>query len=288
MCGIAGYCLNANDKERVNINDLVSIMLLDIEHRGKHATGTAWLDRLNGKRCVSKAPIKASEFIMGTTDLCNGATTAILHTRFATQGSATNNNNNHPILRGNVVLTHNGHVSNDDALFKRLGVPRVAQVDSEALCALVAFSDGKPAEYLKQVQGTAAIAWLVQGKKDTLHLARLNGSPLWLGQSKSGSLFYGSTRDTVENAMVIANVVPNWIYEAQEGEYFKCVQGAIVEYEKFEVNKSVQSFKRYKYYGDIDYTDADDWDWSSMEYDYYKRSNRLNNKERRYQNEFPF
>jgi amidophosphoribosyltransferase len=60
MCGIAGFCLNP--KHHVNTTELASQMLLDIEHRGYHATGVAWINK-EGKRAITKAPISASKFI---------------------------------------------------------------------------------------------------------------------------------------------------------------------------------------------------------------------------------
>lgn len=234
MCGIAGYCLNPKHYARTATHDLAGQMLYDIEHRGQHATGAAWINPQTGKRVISKAATSASKFVpKAGTRLCAGAPTAILHTRWATQGSPTNNSNNHPIPRGKIVLTHNGHISNDAELFKQLGVPRIAQVDSEAVAALVAFAAGKPWEVLSEIYGTAALAWITQHDPRSLHLARVNSSPLWIGQTDTGSLFYGSTKQTIENAAIMADCELDWIHEAAEGEYFKVKDGAITEYQTF-------------------------------------------------------
>lgn len=247
MCGIAGYCLDPKHYSRVSVADLAGQMLYDIEHRGTHATGSAWINPRTGKRVISKAPISASQFVPKVGDkLCAGATTAILHTRWATQGSPTIADNNHPIPRGKVVLTHNGHISNDDELFKRLNVPRIGQVDSEAVSALVAFSKAKPWEFLTEITGTASLAWIEQGNARTLHLARVNSSPLFIGQGSSGSLFYGSTLETVENGAIMTDCELDWIHEAQEGEYFKVRDGRVIEYKTFTPTK----YEPYKWYQD--------------------------------------
>ena len=179
--------------------------------------------------------------------LCLNATTAILHTRWATQGSPTINDNNHPIPRGKIVLTHNGHISNDNELFKQLKVKRHGQVDSEAVAALIAFTSAPITEVLSRVQGTAALAWIEQGKGNTLHLARVNSSPLWIGQTATGSLVYGSTEETIENASVMLDSVLDWSYSANEGEYFKVKNGKIVEHQNFKPFKHVYSNNWRKY-----------------------------------------
>lgn len=58
------------------------------------------------------------------------------HTRWGTRGNEFNNRNNHPIRAGIVIGTHNGTIYNADYLFRRLGLPRYAEVDSELIFRL--------------------------------------------------------------------------------------------------------------------------------------------------------
>jgi len=229
MCGIAGYCLDRKEAKRINTSDLTAQLLLDIEHRGTDATGIAYISTKTGKKVLIKSPITATDFIKSNLNRCKYANTVITHTRYATQGSPTNSHNNHPISRGQVTLTHNGHCTNDNELFIQLGCSRVGKVDSEAIVALLAFGKGSIVSRLEQIEGNAALAWIDSKDSATLHLARVRTSPLWIGQSIEGSIFYGSTKQTVENASIVADATLDWLYETQEGEYFQIRNGVIVE-----------------------------------------------------------
>jgi glucosamine--fructose-6-phosphate aminotransferase (isomerizing) len=238
MCGIAGFCLNP--EQHGNATDIAGSMLYDIEHRGYHATGGAWIDRNDNKFKLLKKNLPAHKFVPSVGDtLCSGARSAILHTRWATQGSPLNNDNNHPITRGQIALTHNGHIANDNDLFKRLNVKRRAEVDSEAVTALIAFTADNyhPTEVLGSIEGSASLAWFnYTDSLNTIHLARVNSSPLWIGQTTQGSLAYGSTLEAVRNAGWFMFDEMEWEYEVQEGEYFRVQDGKVLEYTTFQRN----------------------------------------------------
>lgn len=234
MCGIAGFCLNPAE-HGVNRALIAGELLAGIEPRGRDATGAAWISSASKQRVIAKRAVPASAFRKATGDnLCRTANAAILHTRWATQGTPQNNDNNHPIQRGQIILTHNGHIGNDREIFKRLNVKRVGQVDTEAAAALLAFGKAKhPTDLLPQLRGTAALAWVRTGDPHTLHLARVSSSPLWLAQTAGGSLLYASTQDALLGALVAAELDYSWLHCADEGEYFRVHHGAIVEHRTF-------------------------------------------------------
>jgi hypothetical protein len=109
------------------------------------------------------------------------------------------------------------------------------------------------------------LAWIEQGKGNTLHLARVNSSPLWIGQTGTGSLVYGSTEETIENAAVMLDSDLAWSYSASEGEYFKVKNGKIVEHQNFTPFKQVyaNNWRKYSTYTNWD----DEHEYASSYYD---------------------
>jgi len=238
MCGIAGFCLAPGDESHAT--DVAWGMLKDIEHRGYDATGSAYINE-NKKFKLHKRNVDATNFLKGMgLNLCSSARVALLHTRYATKGDPSERGNNHPIHRGDIVLTHNGHVSNDDDLFRRLRVARRAQVDSESVAALLAFTqeDYHPTEVLPAIRGTAALAWFdFKTGRDTLHLARVTSSPLHVGQTTSGSFLYASTLEAIRGAsFMLGQGELEWEMPMEEGEYMKIKDGIVAEYMKFNRN----------------------------------------------------
>lgn len=231
MCGIAGFCISKRD-HLPELSSIVDSMLLHIEERGTDSTGMAYV-KPDRKMYVHKDAIAASKYVdKYDTRRVNGASLGVLHTRFATQGSKDNRANNHPIVHGNVVGVHNGHINNDDAIFRDLGVPRMGQVDSEAAFALLDNEDTIPA--LSIIQGGAALAWFDKRERGgTLHLARVSRSPLAVGQTKGGSLFFASTMRLLHDSMELADVELDWTMDLSEGTYLKVRGGRIESFESF-------------------------------------------------------
>jgi hypothetical protein len=123
------------------------------------------------------------------------------HTRFATQGLPGFNENNHPIRRGSFYVVHNGHVSNDQELFKLAGRVPFGQVDSEAISARLASlgSLSKADVVMEEIEGAAAIAAVDSDDPKRLVLARGHSSPLYVLVTDK-IVLWGSTQDTVKVA----------------------------------------------------------------------------------------
>jgi glucosamine 6-phosphate synthetase-like amidotransferase/phosphosugar isomerase protein len=173
MCGIAGY-ISKNDKP-FDI-DKIKKMLLDIESRGRDATGIAFISE-NKKFKIMKAPVMAHEFVTlkefkeNETQIANSRI-VLLHARAASNGSPSKNTNNHPIYNRFGVIIHNGIVRYKDTL-KADG-----ETDSEQMMLHIQQQGWKS---MGKMSGWAAIAYFsfLYGQ---LYLYR-TGSPLFYAQT---------------------------------------------------------------------------------------------------------
>lgn len=234
MCGIAGISMHHDDL-KLQADQVATSLLRGIVNRGPDATGAAWYEPKTDTVGLTKVAVPAWRFIEARKDRLPSATpTMILHTRFATQGSAKNRANNHPIRYGNIVGVHNGVLTNDDGIFDRLGVERHGQVDSEAIFALLNQDGLHPTEVLGDIRGDAAIAWIDLRDPDSLHLARVTGRPLYLAQTREGSLLFASTAEAVHKAARESNLELTFEGEMEDEYYARVEHGVITDYEKIE------------------------------------------------------
>ena len=146
MCGLAGIVIGKKHRTRAEIEKITgtfSRLLLFSEYRGPYATGAAWL-KIDGKCRGEKAPVSAEAFIKSgmyrdwRKDIDARSTVLMGHTRYPTQGSHMDNCNNQPLVseEHSLILTHNGHIPGVEGMFKRLGLHREFEVDSELLLRL--------------------------------------------------------------------------------------------------------------------------------------------------------
>lgn len=167
MCGLAGILLYPTERSEADwaaIRHCFSQTLIYNEERGREAAGVAIVQREGACRVV-KQPVSASELVemRAYADLLatvNAGTTCLLgHTRAPTKGSRWDNANNHPLLTGQVIGVHNGHIDNDDELFRELSLPRRGQVDSEIIFRLLdtIALNGSAAAYLDAVRRRAGM-----------------------------------------------------------------------------------------------------------------------------------
>ena len=204
ICGLAGFSLNPN--ATVDATVLSAALALSIESRGGHATGIAHYHPHQKAVLVTKDGVTAYEFIdriMESVDpKCRAA---IIHTRFGTKGSSDVNENNHPIVLPGIVGVHNGIITNDEEVTKKLELDRVAEVDSEVLFHII--RDQGVRHVAEHVHGDAAVAWMNVGQEPgrmlrppTVNVAVLNNRPAvlaWLFHRDKGKPASTSTSEGI-------------------------------------------------------------------------------------------
>jgi predicted glutamine amidotransferase len=216
MCGIAGVVLGDRkwkskhlEKIRVDFANL----LVQAQVRGTHAAG-AMVISPKGTMYI-KAPISAeklveSEGFWKLLDTVDGDTTAIVgHTRFATQGPARVNENNHPIEEYPIIGVHNGMLSNDEELKKLYGTALTPEVDSAAVFAMLRhksmgadFLTAKVAkDGFEEVEGSFALAFADLRRPEALFLVR-HQNPLYVRcNPERKTIHFASTDSIIRGAM---------------------------------------------------------------------------------------
>lgn len=211
MCGIAGFSLSQNS--RINPRSLSNALLSELDIRGNQASGFAFRSpstQGNFKKATSGASLPLRSMSRKTTD-------AILHTRYATHGSINVPANNHPVQSpdGSIDLIHNGVIYNHNLIraeIDKLG--KLPEVDTSVVPAILQEYD-RDFDKLNMIDGDAAVAWLDRKDSDTLWVARISHSPLFIAQLEDDSFVFASTEsimlralDKVELTAVYCEPVP--------------------------------------------------------------------------------
>lgn len=202
MCGIAGVLKLGQEPISP---DMLTSLLLGIQHRGGDATGIAMMT--GNRLTVHKKDEIAWKYVASEgyknylrENLTDQTHAVILHTRAWTVGSPHKNENNHPLTLGRSAIVHNGGVSNHNDLFKELNLKRGAETDSDIIRAIVD-KEGmtkKAIRVLNRLSGPVAAAILHQDFPRHLMLLR-SGSPLVLGKYK-GFLMWASEKKAIHVA----------------------------------------------------------------------------------------
>ena len=193
MCGIFGVvCSSSEPADRQLVRDLAISLLHNSETRGKEACGVAIHD---GEQIhVLKQGGSVTDF------LANGKFTALLdktlaaakpgkpiaivgHSRLATNGTQSNEDNNQPVITQGTVALHNGIIVNDRKLAAHYPSIRTSgELDSEVLAAVLrteldATKDLVTAsrKTFRALEGSASVAMLFD-HLDTMLLATNTGS----------------------------------------------------------------------------------------------------------------
>lgn len=225
MCGIAAFSLAPGSN--INARALAHALLTQIEDRGSHASGFAYVDQA-GNPGIYKQPKPGSQLSLG--EMPRRIKSAILHTRYATQGLPSDNRNNHPVLStdNRIALVHNGVISNDHQLREGLGITdKHGEVDSIVIPSLIAQGGVKD---LSKLAGYAAIAWIdgTEGN-GVIRIARLKTSPVAYTHLFDGSFVMASTPQLLRKALEQANLEYGAVFELDSSKLISVSEGWIYD-----------------------------------------------------------
>lgn len=123
MCGIFG--LFTSDK--IDSSDLKTLSH-HARQRGRDSSGLIFFD--NSSYCVTRADADIKKLIRKTK--FSGSNFAMGHSRLITNGLG----DNQPVVRGDVIVIHNGIIVNDAELWEETGLEKCLEIDSEIIAAL--------------------------------------------------------------------------------------------------------------------------------------------------------
>lgn len=209
MCGICGYITTRPNTAKI-AKSMIANLLVASEVRGSDASGIAFVK--NNKIVCVKDGVKASIFTKSKKFIeiieKNNPEIMIAHTRQQTQGTHTDNKNNHPLVDGNIAIVHNGIISNDREVFTTFKLKRDGFVDSEAIVKLIAYYKKDKLttreaiqSAIKNIQGSLAVAIINANNDRELHLIR-DTNPISLAYHKpTGIIYFASTDDILLNGL---------------------------------------------------------------------------------------
>lgn len=216
MCGIGGVMLfpsERRDWELEFIRDIVKHIGIENERRGRDAAGVVAFNKDETK--LFKAPTKASELLETTTyatfaekEITNDTHSVLIHTRAATQGHKSNNNNNHPIESSKFIGVHNGVIYNDDELFASENLFRMAEVDSEIIFRLLdKYGDSVEGivEATEKLGGGFTYAFASKEDRHLLYLVKKSNPVELVYIPELNIIAFASERNFLETAIMMAN-----------------------------------------------------------------------------------
>lgn len=193
MCGLNGIFGNIAHQDKKVSQDLLVVSAM----RGPHSTGIGYARKnfTPGYIKLDAAPftfmqdddVKAVfENKWHSLDLLMG------HNRYATRGNITSENA-HPFLHGDILLTHNGHITNGPSLFRDV---KNFEVDSEYIA--YAFSKHEAKDVVKEISGAFCLAWWDEGQEN-FHIVRNDERPIWIAKNQNrDTWYYASERPMLE------------------------------------------------------------------------------------------
>ena len=218
MCGIGGIFVGEQSIDLHKIEQLWSA----IADRGTHASGFSFRWKNADMDIVWKRPISSRKAVskgVFSSKVGGSLSYALLHTRYTTQGSTANNGNNHPVVSHDMIVTHNGVISNDREIFNQLESTRIHEVDTECINASLRIES--PSWLIENVRGSMSIAWVdITQNQHEVNLLTNGRNPLVIGRTTQGHVVWASNLYHLEDSFELDshfNAQPNKIYTISQG-----------------------------------------------------------------------
>lgn len=244
MCAILGVSFAPGST--IDRQALAAALLDEGDVRGRDASGWAWAR--GDEDGMFKANVPGAN--ISVEDIPQDAEAIIAHTRAATTGSPTVNDNNHPVLSpsGNIRLVHNGVIYNHLELRGVLdNGAQLAEVDTSVIPGVL---EELGLENTDLIAGDASAAWFDRETGSMIHLARFSHSPVNVAFLEDGSFAFASTESILGRALNTAGI--NWwgTYPGPFGtlankQYVQLKDGAVIHNQEVEWNDGYYS--RYAY-----------------------------------------
>lgn len=196
MCEISFLYALESKLGNDEMNEMFSMMLSgsEINHDG-------WGIFMSNTK-FAKAPEKFSvEASNGVKKLCNGSTHfAVGHVRNATHG-ATTGDNTHPIIFKDIMLAHNGVISNEMELRQKYNIPRTPQVDSYVIAWMLNHFSHKLNDWeevvkmvSKELKGSYSVFFYLKTEKRLFYFRNLADFYFKLVQKDGKHFIIGNTK----------------------------------------------------------------------------------------------
>jgi glucosamine--fructose-6-phosphate aminotransferase (isomerizing) len=247
MCGIFGVVSKGEPNSEQELRRFSDSLFKLSESRGKEAAGIALLAQ--GKIFVLKVPFRASKFVkekfykelfekIDETSLKKRAG-FIGHSRLATHGFQTKNENNQPVTNSLGTIIHNGIVVNEKKIWELIGKKPSLEVDTEALLELITYYEkqdhglkGALKKAFSKIKGSASLA-LFAKTSPHLYLATNTGSLYFCHSTKEKFFVFASEKYILERFKQEDSVGKNF----GKVEHLGSKKGLVVSLDSLKLNK---------------------------------------------------
>lgn len=223
-CGIIGFSGNNKDSN-FNKEIIKSLLIINFYERGKDSVGL-----FSPKNNIIKKALDIKDFLKENYNNVVEDNIFLGHVRKASSGQ-TNDKNAHPFLAGNIILVHNGTITNKWELSNKYDNNTICDTDSEELahCINKDYQASKQEPEYKSLslyKGTATVMWYNKDN-EYLYVFKDKERELYYGLKDEG-MYISSNRDALElsNCKDIKSFKDNYLCEIIDG---KIIQETLIE-----------------------------------------------------------